>query len=249
MSFKRYLAESERKFNYRIKTVASMDDTHWAAINRFLQRYHLIDFGKPHKTVIQTKPLDFPTLDNREVFIVDVVLGVPAVSSVLVKEISEMLHVPQIYFVIMGENDPASVIDNMNAMVGEVEGEPTALLGVDSETPASTPEVSGDNYYGDQYNSRLLNVMRDIANERNETMKVDPPAPLFSWLDMPKEEETEDFNKEFRAKTKEADKDAKSTTRFGNFDDDDTGIRRTVKVDGKKKTVDVKPDSIRKVAK
>lgn len=254
MNFKQYLAESEKKYVYRLKTVLMMDKNAWKTVELFLKRYHLLNFGKPTKTILQKRPLDFTNLENREVHMVEVTLGLPASPDTIQRELCVLLNSPLEYFVVRGENDPIEIqsarVDQANdiaAQADEKNVEQAALLSTESEYPEADRGVEGSNYYGNEYNSRLLKYMKEVSDERVEKMKVDAPNPLFSWLDMPKSDApTDGFNPE-PEKTPKADKGAKKPTRFGNFDDEDTTIKKTY-VDGKgrEKTLTAKPKSVRK---
>lgn len=254
MNLRQYIAESEKKYSYRIKSVADLPSG-FEQIKRFLQRYNLIDIKKPKKTIMQKNPLDFESVPNAEVYIMDVTLGLPISSYVIQRELVGVLGLPGDYIIVRGENDPVEQqviageqLADIHQQADQKDLAPAALLGTDSQYPEAEQTANGSNYYGDSYNSRFLANLDKIAKERNEAMKVDPPAPLFSWMNMPKSDMDSDFNRDIKGPTilpKET--DAKVPTPTGNFDDEGKVMKKTyVDSKGKEKTLTAKPNSIRK---
>jgi len=254
MNLRQYIAESEKKFSYRIKSVADLPSG-FEQIKRFLQRYNLIDIKKPKKTIMQKNPLDFESVPNAEVYIMDVTLGLPISSYVIQRELVGVLGLPGDYLVVRGENDPVEqqvIAGDQSADIKKQAEKkdlsPAALLGTDSQYPEAEQTADGSNYYGNSYNSRLLDYLEKQSQERVEAMKVDAPAPLFKWLDMPKPEVDSDFNRDIKNPTilpKET--DAKVPTPTGNFDDEGKVMKKTyVDSKGATKTLTAKPNSIRK---
>lgn len=258
MNFKQYLAESEKTYNYRLKTVAALDKDAVARIEKYFARHNLIKISTVRKTPLQKAPLDFESIPNREVFILDVTLGLPISSFIIQRELVGLLQLPGDYLIVRGENDPIEVQnDAMNqhaeisAKAADKELTADSLLGTESAYPEAEQTADGQNYYGDSYNSRLLDYLKQVSDDRKEEQKVEAKAPLFSWLDAPKKDEpkqdTTDFNQGLRPDVKPADAGAKSVAKTGNFDDEGVVVKKTFKdKSGNAKTLAGKPTSIRK---
>ena len=76
-SLKSYLVESEQKYKFRIKMAEKLDDEIMNQLETILEKYEVASISKPKKTPIQEHPMDFQTLNNAEVFIMDAELNYP----------------------------------------------------------------------------------------------------------------------------------------------------------------------------
>lgn len=259
MNFKQYLAESEKTYNYRLKTVAPLEKGMVSKIEKYLARFNLIKTSTVRKTPLQKSPMDFESIPNREVFMFDFTLGLPVSGFIMRRELVSLLGLPEDYLIVRGENDPIEVQNDRLVQQAEIQAkadkaglEAAPLLSTESVHPDAEHTADGSNYYGDSYNSRLLDYLKQVAGERREKEKVEPKAPLFSWLDMPKDtgapaQDASDFNKGHHKTVASSEAGAKTTARTGNFDDEGTVIKKTfIDKSGKARTLSGKPTSIRK---
>lgn len=190
MSLRQYIANAEKTYSYRIKTVVELNDDLMGRIERIILKYQPIDMSSPRKTMMQKTPLDFPTVPVAEVHMVDVELGLPASSAQLQMELVKALGLPEKFLVVRGDNDPIEAQNN--AIEAKIEmdeankdAEKGALLDLPNYEEADAP---GAALYGDDYNKRFLGYLNKVDTERREAMKVDAPNSPFKWLDMPKNE-------------------------------------------------------------
>lgn len=255
MDIRKYIDAVERTYHYRIKTVVPLGDEEMGRVERALIKYMPVDVpAKPKKTILQKTPLDFPSLENVEVYILDVELGLPASSYVLQNELFQALKIPEKFIVVRGENDPIeNETERLNAerdMKDEAEKsglKPGALL-LDP-TNSEAEEIDGSKLYGNEYNSRFLSYLNKVESTRADKQKIDAPNPLFTWLDMPKEsgepaQDTSDFNAGIADKAAEAGEI--ETAPYGNLDGEKKEHRRLYSKDGKAKVLSRKSDSVRK---
>ncbi len=190
MSLKKYIAETERSYNYRLRTIAALDDDAMDRIERIVMKYQPIDISRPRHTMLQANPLDFTNVDvyAAEVWIVDFVLGLPASGYALGEEIRSALGLRERHVIVRGSNDPTEV-ESERILAGNAIGKEAAKLGLKPSGLLTDPEYSEvtpvADLYGKEHNERFLDYLRTVEKERNEAMKVDPLSPLFSWLDMP----------------------------------------------------------------
>lgn len=192
MAFKDYLNKviSDKRYHYRLKTVVPLDDKALDAIEHAVRRYMPLDMSRVTKTILQKTPLDFPGLQNMEVFMVDLVLGLPASAYVLQQEFKTALGIPEKYVVVRADNEPLEIDGQILNAEEEIRVEardkklkPASLL-ANPDYPEAVP-VDACELYGSEYNSGLLDYMAQVAATRDKE-NVDPPSPLFSWLNMPK---------------------------------------------------------------
>jgi len=233
MTIKKYIAESERRYHFRIKTVVEVGDKEMERIELALAKYQPLEIGRVKKTLMQSNPLDFHGIENAEVYILDVVLALPASSHVLQQDIRHSLNIPEKYIVVRGDNEPIEVEGERLAALADIDAEakrrglkPASLIA--DETYGEYEVRDGASYYGDAYNSAFRAYLKKVADEREEK-RVDPPNPLFRWLDLPKgdgepSQDKTDFNASI--KTVAPAKEVSSKSVQDNVDDDLRAVER-----------------------
>ena len=147
-SFRSYLVESEQTYKFRIKMAEKCDDETMDALETALQKYDMKSMSKPKKTPIQEHPMDFQTLQNAEVFIMDTELQYPVTAHTLYEYISQVVGVPASHLVVINQDNPEEIARE-EALKEEGE-EYTALLDSDYE------DTKGEPTFGDAYNENML---------------------------------------------------------------------------------------------
>lgn len=192
INLREYLAASERRYSYRIKTVVPMDDEIVDRIERYLAKYLPVSIGKVVKTMFQRNPLDFPGIDHAEVFYLDITTALPASSYVLQQDIRLALGIPEKYIIVRAENEPTEIetqrinaITDIDQEATEKGLEPSALLNNPDYPEAE--DVDSNQLYGDKYNAGLRDYLAKIAAEREAIVIKTKNAP-FAWLEIPENE-------------------------------------------------------------
>ena len=147
-SFRSYLVESEQTYKFRIKMAEKCDDETMDSLETALQKYDMKSMSKPKKTPIQEHPMDFQTLQNAEVFIMDTELQYPVTAHQLYEYISQVVGVPASHLVVINQDNPEEIARE-EALKEEGE-EYEALLGSDYK------EEKQDPTFGDAYNENML---------------------------------------------------------------------------------------------
>lgn len=213
---KDYLDDNIRTYKYRIKTVSELTDKMLDRIDAALTKYDCVYFGKPVVTIIQNNPIDFTQFMNVEVTIIDVTTQLPLNVTILEAELTSLLKLPKSYLIVRDNNDPLdyeNFVKKANEEINKVKHDKklkdTSLM---DTTPDYDEEVKIDaaDYYGNEYNKKLLNKLSYIASKR----KTD----TF--------EDSEDFNKDFDTPKAIPSSKAKKTElvndmvgKYGNFSD------------------------------
>ena len=255
MNFIKYLNESTKVYNYRIKVAHLLDNDMAAQIEHYFTRFRLLDISEIKKTIMQKNPMDFSDLECAEIYMLDIQTGLPCSSYILQQDIRNILNIPEKFIVVRGENEPIElegqqkVQDEEIAQLAKKDGlVKSSLLSVDSNYQEAEQTSSGDNYYGNSYNNRLLDYMKSIEAE-HQPIKVNAPDPLFSWLKT-KEEKEADFNASLKQQeVSPLSNDAKRPAPTGNFDNEHEVVRRTYINKNNKpviRTAKSKPTPIRK---
>jgi hypothetical protein len=258
MNFKQYLAESEKTYKFRIKTVATVDKEMLRKIEQYLSKFNLIKVFPTTKTILQKHPLDFsPNIKDMEVYIVDVEMGLPVSSFIMEKELTSLLGLSGGYLLVRGEHDALETQIDATQQAQDIADQAakkglgaSTLLSTESVYPDADQTAQGTNYYGNEYNGRFLKYLKDESATRKEKQKVEAPAPLFSWLDYEKLDHTPDDDQEFNKDLekfglKAADKDAMVPGDTGAFTDAGKVMKKTYQDEkGKTKTLKGKSTNV-----
>lgn len=265
-----HLMESDREYHYRIKTIEPLEDYLVEKLERVLIKYDLRSLVGPTKTIIQEHPLDFYDISNAEVYIVDVVLGIPQSSYILQQEIRSNLHIPEKYIVVRAANEPLEVETQRQIMNKKIKDDAKekgltrgSLLSTDEDYAEADHSISGDTFYGDEYNSEFLQTLAQVSATRSDGI-VEPKNGLFNWLHNEVGDDTQiaddsDFNKDiegapksvpwWKAKNTDVEDEELEQMRSsqGNFDNDHEEKHIEFKDDkNTRKTISAKSSKVRK---
>lgn len=168
-SFKEYLSESKKNYTFRIKVAGDVSADTEKAMEGLLAKYEVTSFKKAGKTPIQELPLDFPKVKNAEVNIYEVSVSYPTTQFELTEFLSSELKIAKECIVVRRPGEPYEVYQE------KAEQQESPLL-LDSEYKEA-PDVSGEDFYGDKYNSGFVKELNDILKlQRKERGEVIPEA-------------------------------------------------------------------------
>ena len=189
MSIKTYIAESEKQYKLRLKSIIPLEDAAMDRIERAVMKFQPLAISRPKKTILQRTPLDFPNIFAAEVWIVDVIFGLPASAPVVREDIRKALNAPESYIVVRNQDEALELETMRLAAIADIELEaakrglvPAALLSRDPSFPEGT-ETDAE-LFGDAYNTGFLAYVGAVEAERHaEQERKDRAA--FRWLDIP----------------------------------------------------------------
>ena len=155
-TFRSYLTENDRTYHFRIKLANMPDDQVVDAIESALEKYELKSLSKPKKTPIQEHPMDFQTINNAEVHIMDAEVKYPTTADVLFNYIADTVGIPHKQLVVINKDHPEEIA--REEAVKTEEDEYTSLLGQAHEDMEKSDGKAGDptELYGDKYNENML---------------------------------------------------------------------------------------------
>ncbi len=146
-SFKSYLVESEQTYKFRIKLANMLDEETMDALESALDKYEVASVSKPKKTPIQEHPMDFQTLQNAEVDIMDTELKYPVTAHQLYEYISQTIGVPASHLVVINSDHPEEIAREEAIK----EEEYKSVLETDYEDSNNAKDS-----FGDEYNENML---------------------------------------------------------------------------------------------
>ncbi len=201
--FRTYLLQHEKTFFYRIKTITPLGDfgtsekareeagIRLSRVEDALQKFDPISIDRVKKTILQSSPLDFTNVQNKEVYILDVEFGLRVSPVELAHLLCVIMDVPSDHVLVFGENDPTEMQNQAIAAASEMDAEakekglkPAARLTDPDSTEAYDPtqyDDPSDLQYGDGYNGRLLayfNKSREHENEEETNFNADIKGAL-----------------------------------------------------------------------
>jgi hypothetical protein len=186
-SFLNYLIESSQTYHYVIKFVHKIDDDQINTIETYLNRFDLIDISPLEE--IENDNMDFYNNSYKTIYSLEVELGMPVSSYVLLQDLHSALHLNERDMIVRGASEPVQVATEDSLFRNKVAAD-AAEKGLVSKGRLSTDRFYDDaeqppqeDVFGDQYNKKLLDYLADIAETRPSN-EVEPSAPLFSWLEM-----------------------------------------------------------------
>jgi len=88
--FAKYLAESERTYNYRIKIVGDVPSDFFRELQDKLAQFDVVTMSKPKTSPVRKEIPDFPAFPNQSMTIVDVEFKYPAIEP-QIKQLAQIL--------------------------------------------------------------------------------------------------------------------------------------------------------------
>jgi F0F1-type ATP synthase delta subunit len=162
-TFKQYLMESTKEYKFRVKYAGTLTDAQLNRVEMALGKYNLNDMSKPKVTPIQEHPMDFQTMKNSEVSIMDISLTYPTTVDMLRNELQEYAGIPGSHLIVMNPNDPNEVSREKN--LEEQDKDYETKLGSEIKDDM---EIKAEEHFGDKYNE---NFLKDLAKNK-ETPEV-----------------------------------------------------------------------------
>lgn len=87
-SLKQYLAESEKTYNFRLRTVANMSDEQLKKLETHLARYNVESVSSPKTSIIQRSPAGFGDIGPSAVSTMEIVTHLPCTPNVMQEEVA-----------------------------------------------------------------------------------------------------------------------------------------------------------------
>ena len=183
-TFKDYLTESTKSYDYKIKIAGEPKDIDKNALETALQKFDLASMSAGKSTPIMTLPLDFPRLSNEQVTIFDVTTNYPESPRVMHEYLSDLLRIPMTHIVVKKPGEPSEEYQD-EMQVAKKSEYATKLQDIEMK---DAPKVNPDEHTGDKYNMGLLKellkdreVNKDAPKEKENAMSKEEqgtPSPL-----------------------------------------------------------------------
>ena len=175
--FAKYLAESERTYNYRIKVVGEVPEGFFKELKEKCAQFDVVKMSDPKGTPVRKQIPDFPAFPNQPMSIVDVEFKYPAIEP-QIKQLAQLLGL-----------DPNRIVMNTDGYEDSLNVENAKILDQnkdlldDPDYPAPDAEqraLSKDYATGPYDHAVLKNAYRT-----NFTIAGDKTPPAKTTNDLP----------------------------------------------------------------
>jgi len=164
-TFKDYLTESVKSYDYKIKIAGDLDKDFASKLESALAKFEVANMSAGKKTPIMTLPLDFPMLSNEQVTIFDVTTNYPESTRTMHEYLSDLLRIPATHMVVRKPGEPTEEYQDEMQVAKKSE---LANKIADVETKFQEHPVKGEEHFGDKHNMGLLKELLKDKEDRYE---------------------------------------------------------------------------------
>lgn len=154
-SFKAYLTESQKTYNFRIRMACEMTSEIESKVKQALEQYKVESISKPKRLPIQESPL-FPNMGPVEINIFDVSISYPANDDLIRNSIAECGCCPAANIRVTPTDSPFEAILDGKEM-SNPDGK-TVLSEPEMKTEAPAKDLVGD--------ARIPSIMKELEDTR-----------------------------------------------------------------------------------
>ena len=169
-TFKDYLTESTKSYDYKIKIAGEPKDIDKNALETALQKFDLASMSAGKSTPIMTLPLDFPRLSNESVTIFDVTTNYPESARVMQEYLSDILRIPATHIVVRKPGEPTEEYQN-DMEVAKKSEYANKLHDIEYR---DAPKVNAEDYHSTKANMGLLKELLKDREEDKDMPKENP---------------------------------------------------------------------------
>ena len=166
-TFKDYLTESTKSYDYKIKIAGEPKDIDKNALETALQKFDLASMSAGKSTPIMTLPLDFPRLSNESVTIFDVTTNYPESARVMQEYLSDILRIPATHIVVRKPGEPTEEYQN-DMEVAKKSEYANKLHDIEYK---DAPKVNAEDYHSTKANMGLLKELLKDRESKYEVQK------------------------------------------------------------------------------
>ena len=166
-TFKDYLTESTKSYDYKIKIAGDSRSIDKNALETALKKFDLASMSAGKTTPIMTLPLDFPALSNESVTIFDVTTNYPESPRVMHEYLSDLLRIPMTHMVVRKPGEPTEEYQ-ADMQIGQKSEYANKLMDIEMK---DAPKVKAEEHFGDKYNMVLLKELMKTKAETKDQPK------------------------------------------------------------------------------
>ena len=166
-TFKEYLIESAKSYDYKIKIAGDIDKDFATKMETALGKFEVAKMSAGKKTPIQSLPLDFPAISNESVTIYDVTTNYPASVREMHEYLADYMRIPVAHIVVRKPGEPTEEYQETIANAGKSEYK-NKLQDIEM---SDAPKVNAEDFHSTKANMSLLKEL--LKNRKAEPHKID----------------------------------------------------------------------------
>jgi len=164
-TFKDYLTEAVKSYDYKIKVAGDLDKDFASKLESALAKFEVSKMSAGKKTPIMTLPLDFPALSNEQVTIFDVTTNYPEAPRVMHEYLSDILRVPATHIVVRKPGEPTEQYQTDMDMAKKSDYR-TKLQDIEYSEHA---KIKPEDFHSKEANMSLLKeLLKDRADSKDQ---------------------------------------------------------------------------------
>jgi hypothetical protein len=152
-TFKEYLSESVKTYEFKIKIAGDLPEGFDKAMKTALMKYDCASISKGKRIPIQESPLDFPEMKNTHVTIFDVSCRYPVTTQSLTEYLSDQLKIARAGIRVRNPREEEIIEDNLEGL-NRIGTSTEAILNKPYETESAQDQV------GDK---KVLNFLKELG--------------------------------------------------------------------------------------
>ena len=172
-TFKQYLTESAKSYDYKIKVAGPLEDKFSNRLETALAKFEVEKMSAGKKTPIMTQPLDFPYISNEEVTIYDVTTNYPATTREMKEYLGTYLNLPQTHIVVRKPGEPSEEYQEQMQVAKQSEYK-NKLQDIEYK---DAPKVDAKEFHSQEANMSLL---KELLKDREENKHPKEKANIQS---------------------------------------------------------------------
>ena len=166
-TFKDYLTESTKSYDYKVKVAGTIADDFASRMETALQKFEVAKMSAGKKTPIMTLPLDFPALSNESVTIFDVTTNYPVSVNTLKEYLADYMNINSSLIVVRKPGEPTEEYQ-ADMQIGQKSEYANKLMDIEMK---DAPKVKAEEHFGDKYNMGLLKELMKTKAETKDQPK------------------------------------------------------------------------------
>ena len=179
-TFKQYLTEAIKTYEYRVKIAGHIDDDFASRLETACQKFEVQKLSAGKKTPIQSLPLDFPAIKNESVTIFNLSTSYPVSVRELKEYIADYMRISPAMVVVRTPDEPTEEYQEQIAIAGKSEYK-NKLQDIEYK---DAPKVKGEDFHSTKANMSLLKeLLKD--REKTEFAKTEKTQEVQSKEDAP----------------------------------------------------------------
>jgi hypothetical protein len=165
--FVKYLSESAKQYDYRIKIAGELDKDFNTKLEQGLQKFEVAKLSAGKTTPIQETPLDFPMFKNTNVTIYELTTNYPSSVFEMAEYIANYMGLARNQVVVRKPGEPTE--EYQDNMAKEKDESEFKLILQDVEYK-DTPELPKEKAFGDEANKSLF---KELLKDRKEKVEAE----------------------------------------------------------------------------